>query len=126
MLHYVLCDYLATGEGSTVCILITRAYPSQEDYEESKSYTTDDGSFHWAPSQVKEGVTSSTIALREFAQEFGDFYLRGAEYLSEQDFLIRCASRLPAYVVKMIEEQKWPDRAAGNFYYASKFHVNYS
>lgn len=126
MLQYVVCDYMATGEGSTLCILITMAYPAHDDYEESTSYTNPDGSFHFEMPALKEGITPGLIAIRQFAEEFGDYYAIGAENLYEKDFLIRCASRLPAYVVKMIEDQKWPDRAAGNFYYASKLHVNYS
>ena len=126
MLQYVVCDYMATGEGSTLCILITKAYPEHEDYEESNSYTDPDGSFHFEMPELKEGITPSLIAKRQFIKEFGDYYARGAEILEEKDFLLRCAGRLPAYVVSMIEAQKWPDRAAGNLYYTSKLHVNYS
>ena len=125
-LQYVVCDYMATGEGSTVCILITKAYPEHDDYEKSNSYTNPDGSFHFEMPELKEGITPGLIAKRQFAQEFGDYYALGAENLDEKEFLLRFASRLPEYVVKMIEAQKWPDRAAANFYYASRLHVNYS
>jgi S-adenosylmethionine synthetase len=121
-----MSDYCATGEGLTVCILITTAYPSQDDYKESKSHINPDGSFHFEMPELKEGITPGLIAKRQFAEEFGDYYALGAENLDEKSFLLRCASRLPEYVVKMIEAQKWPDRAAGNLYYASRLHVNYS
>ena len=120
-LQFVVCDYFATGEGSTKCILITRAYPSQEDYDEDMSYTTDDGTFHWVPSQVKEGVTSSTIALREFIQEFGSWYAKGAENLSKEEFLKRFSNHLPAWMPELIEKDDAP-----GFYYASRLHLNYS
>ncbi len=29
---FVACDYSATGEGRTICLLVTRAYPYSEDY----------------------------------------------------------------------------------------------
>lgn len=126
MLHYVVSDYLATGEGSTRCILITMAYPAAEDYEESGSHMNPDGSFHFEMPKLKEGVTPKGIALREFKKEFGDYYAIGAEYITEEEFINRWARHCPSYIIKMIEDQRDQTRAAGNIYYASKLHVNYS
>lgn len=126
MLHYVVMDYLATGEGSTRCILITRAYPAHDDYEESNSHTNPDGSFHWEMPKLKEGITPEIIALRQFKEEFGDYYAIGAEYISEEEFKKKWLRHCPAYFEKIIEDQHDETKAAGNFYYASKFHVNYS
>lgn len=126
MLHYVVSDYLATGEGSTRCILITMAYPAAEDYEESGSHMNPDGSFHFEMPKLKEGVTPKDIALREFKKEFGDYYAIGAEYVTEEEFINRWARHCPTYITKIIEDQKDGQRAAGNIYYASKLHVNYS
>lgn len=125
-LQYVVMDYLATGEGSTRCILITRAYPNHDDYEESNSHMNADGTFHWEMPKLKEGVTPQTIALRQFTDEFGAFYARGAEIISEEEFINRWRKYVPSYILKVIEDQHNPNLAAGNVYYASKFHVNYS
>ena len=126
MLHYVVSDYLATGEGSTVCILITKAYPAHDDYEESNSHINSDGSFHFEMPKLKEGITPEIIALRQFKEEFGDYFAIGAEYLDEKEFLRRYAARLPSHFPMLIADQHDENKAAGNFYYVSRFHVNYS
>ena len=126
MLHYVVMDYMATGEGSTICILITMAYPAHDDYEKTESHTNPDGSFHWEMPKLKEGVTPEVIALRQFKEEFGAYYAMGAEIVSEEKFKERWIRHCPAYIEKIIDDQKDEKQGAGNVYYASKLHVNYS
>ena len=128
MLHYVVSDYMATGEGHSLCILITMAYPSQNDYDmtNNNSHMKSDGSFHFEMPKLKAGITSETIALRAFKEQFGDFYARGAQIMSEKDFLLRHSTQVPAYILSVIDNQRWPDKAAGNVYYASIVHLNYS
>lgn len=121
MLHFVVCDYMATGEGSTKCILITKAYPSQDDYKESKSHMNADGSFHWEMPELKDGVTPEMIALRQFKEEFGSYYAIGAQLMSKEEFLKRCSNHLPSWMPAAIEKDD-----AGGFYYASRLHLNYS
>jgi hypothetical protein len=128
MLHYVVSDYMATGEGHSLCILITMAYPQHDDYEraDSKSHMQSDGTFHFEMPNLKAGVTPNVIALRQFKEEFGDFHVRGAQIMSEQDFLLRHSTQVPSYILSVIDNQRWPDKAAGNVYYASIVHLNYS
>lgn len=126
MLHYVVSDYLATGEGMTRCILITKAYPAHDDYKQSNSHYNEDGTFHFEMPELKDGITSEVIAMREFKKEFGDFYAMGAEYLDEEEFLRRYAAHLPSHFPMLIADQHDPNKGAGNFYYASKLHLNYS
>jgi len=128
MLHYVVSDYMATGEGHSLCILITMAYPLHDDYDRSgnKSHMDENGKFHFEMPPLKEGITPQTIALRQFKEEFGDFHVRNAEIMSEQDFLEKYSKHVPAYILKVIENQRFPDMAAGNVYYASIVHLNYS
>jgi hypothetical protein len=128
MLHYVVSDYMATGEGHSLCILITMAYPQQDDYDRSgnKSYTDENGKFHFEMPPLKEGVTPQTIALRQFKEEFGDYHMQSAQILSEEDFLEKHSKHVPAYILRVIENQRTPDKAAGNVYYASIIHMNYS
>ena len=126
MLHYVVSDYLATGEGSTVCVLVTMAYPDAEDYEDDESHMDPDGAFHFVMPKLKEGVTPEKIALREFKKEFGNYFSIGAEIVTEEEFKKRWIRHCPAYIEKIINNQKDETLAAGNVYYASKFHINYS
>ena len=39
--QFLACDYFATGEGRTVMLLITRAYPHADDYETPGDADTD-------------------------------------------------------------------------------------
>lgn len=126
MLQFVVSDYSAQGEGSTRCILITKAYPRHDDYEESNSHMNTNGTFHWEMPKLKEGVTPQTIALRQFIDEFGAFYVSGARFISEEEFISKWIHHCPAYMKKIILEQNDKQRAAGNVYYASKLHLNYS
>lgn len=128
MLHFVVSDYMATGEGSSLCILITMAYPQHDDYDltDNKSHRNEDGSFHFEMPSLKDGITPETIALRQFKEEFGNYHARGAQIMSEKDFLLRHSKHIPEYIVKVIDNQRWPDKAAGNVYYASIVHLNYS
>lgn len=126
MLHYVVCDYMATGEGLTRCLLITMAYPKQEDYKESNSHMNPDGSFHFEMPELKPHITPKLIAMREFKEEFGAHYAIGAEYISEEKFKEKWLKHCPPYFDKLIADQSDSTKAAGNIYYAQKLHVNYS
>jgi len=120
-LQFVVSDDMATGEGLTICILITKAYPAQADYEGNTSRMNEDGSFHFVMPKLREGVTSETIALREFKEEFGLWYAQIAKILTKEEFVENYSKRVPEYILKTIEKEDM-----GNLYYASKYHVNYS
>lgn len=126
-MQFVVSDYTGQGEGSTICILVTKAYPHTDDYDRtnSKSYTKD-GSFHFEMPPLKEGITPETIALRQFAKEFGDWYAQGATVISKEVFLKDWIHHCPSYMKKMIDNQDDKEKAAGNIYYASTLHLNYS
>ena len=59
--------------------------------------------------------------MREFREIFGDFFVRGAEVISKEEFKKKWVKYAPAHVVKAIE-----DDDMGNFKYFSSYHVNYS
>lgn len=109
--QYLACDYYATGEGSSVMLLITRAYPKSDDYIPNVY-----------PSQLKKGHSPKVIAAREFAEEFGGYYLQGAENLTREEFLKRFGNHLPPYVEKLLNDPDQP----GNFNLKLKIHMNYS
>ena len=119
--QYMFSDYYGTGEGRTMCVLITRAYPKQDDYEVQPDFTTDDtGKMVYVPGKLK--YNQKYIALREFKERFGNFYLQCAENLSKEEFLTRCGRLLPEMVLKLVNNKDQP----GNLYFAQEFHFNYS
>lgn len=119
--QYIFSDYAGTGEGRTMCVLITRAYPKQTDYEVQPDFVTDEtGKMVHVPGKLK--YSQKFIAAREFKERFGDFYIHFAENLSREDFLTRCGRLLPEMVLKLVNSEDQP----GNLYFAQEFHFNFS
>jgi hypothetical protein len=108
--QYIACDYYATGEGRTVCLLITRAYPHSDDYDQNF--------------EIKQGHTPKVRAAREFAEHFGGYYLQGAENLSREEFLKRFGNHLPPYTEKILSPD--PGEGPGNFNLKLQIHMNFS
>jgi hypothetical protein len=120
--QFLACDYYATGEGRTLCLLITRAYPHTDDYETYGSYDQETGEY--TPPVMKEGHTAKVRAAREFAEHFGSWYLQGAENLSREEFLQRFGNHLPPYIDNMLNPA--PGEGPGNFNLKLQIHMNYS
>lgn len=120
--QFLVCDYFATGEGRTVCLLITRAYPHTDDYETPGHYDMDTKVY--TPPTLKKGISHKTIAAREFAEKFDSFYLRGAENLPREEFLKRFGHLLPEFAHKLLDAEG--DERPGNFNFAQQFHFNFS
>jgi hypothetical protein len=119
--QYVFSDYYGTGEGRTICVLITRAYPKQDDYEVAPDFVEDvEGKLQYVPGVLK--YSQKFIAAREFKERFGDFYVEFAENLSKEEFLTRCGRLLPDMVLKLVNGEDTPS----NLYFAQEFHFNYS
>ena len=116
--QFVVCDYFATGEGSTKMILITRAYPNSDDYETHGEVV--DGVY--VPGTLKN--SAKFRAAREFIEEFGGYYAQGAENLSREEFLKRFSNHLPPYVEKILNAEAG-DRP-GNFNFKLQIHMNFS
>jgi hypothetical protein len=108
--QFIACDYYATGEGRTVMLLITRAYPHNDDYDENY--------------ELKEGRTPKVIAGRQFIEDFGGYFAMGAENLPREEFLKRFGHHLPEYVHKILAV-KGADRP-GNFNFKQSLHLNFS
>lgn len=72
-MQYLVSDYYATGEGRTVCILITPA-PATEH-------------------------SSKLVAAKEFLELFGNWYIKCAENLPKDDFFKRYGHYLPSFVL---------------------------
>ena len=124
--QFIISEYYATGEGRTLALLITRAYPHNDDYSKesrNKSYTTEEGKFHFVMPTLKEGVTAKTIAKREFTEKFGYHMAIGAKFLTRKELLGELGGYLPEIVRQFLTSDQ---DDAGNFNYFSKYHVNYS
>ena len=118
--QFLACDYFATGEGRSIMLLITRAYPRQEDYETPGDYNFKTGEY--TPPVLRDGLTLKVIAAREFADEFGGYFLQGAENLPRGEFIAKYGNHLPDYVIKMLQDPDQP----GNFNFKQSVHFNYS
>jgi hypothetical protein len=116
--QFLVCDYFATGEGRSIMLLITRAYPKQIDYEIQGKF--EDGKY--IPPKIKDGHTPKVIAAREFVDEFGGWYAQGVENVSRKEFIARYGHHLPEYIKKMLDDSEQP----GNLHFTQKFHFNYS
>lgn len=117
---FVVSDYYATGEGRTVSLLITRAYPRTEDYEVPPETIYTEGKYHFNPGVLKHGPAFR--ALREFAETFGGWYARGAEVLSWEEMKRRFGSYLPAFTENVVMSDDGP----GNFNLHLQSHMNFS
>ena len=111
--QFLACDYYATGEGRTVSLLITKAYPCADDYED----------FHTVPNK-KIKNSAEDRAAREFRERFGSRYLQGAENLSREEFLQRFGNHLPQYMTKLLNAEG-ADRP-GNLNFSTQIHLNFS
>lgn len=106
--QFIAADYYATGEGRTVSLLITRAYPRAEDYDENQ----------------KQIRSAKFIAAREFIERNDPLLNSYAENLYREDFLNKYGRLLPEYVIKIINAEG-SDRP-GNFNYSQQYHLNFS
>lgn len=115
MIEYVYLsnDYYATGEGRTICLLITRAYPRQEDY---------DGNSWEANSKLIR--TPTEIGKREFEEKFGDWMTFGVESYIREEFIQKFNNLIPATVLKEINNDS--EDVPGNFNWFSQLHMNFS
>lgn len=116
--YYLATDYFATGEGSTKCLMITRAYPSMDDYDEQPSL---DG-LNYNPGKLK--YDKEEIAKREFAETFGSWMAHGCEVLTRDEFLEKFGSWIPD-PVKNVVTQEDTSKVPGNFKWHSTMHMNF-
>lgn len=114
--QFLACDYYATGEGRTVSLLITRAYPRTEDYEDYIKTSN--------PPQPVYKNTAKFRAAREFIEKFGGWYAQGAENLPREDFLEKYGHHLPEYLHKVLAAEG--DERPGNLNFSQQLHMNFS
>jgi hypothetical protein len=100
---FLVSSYFATGEGNTVCLLMTQASRCKiEDFDEGTLITT-----------------KEFRAKRRFAELFGDFYAEFSETISREEFFSRYSDYLP-------ERLKSLESMLCNVEYHSELHYNFS
>lgn len=115
--YYVASTYSATGEGLTISLLITRAYPKLDrDYKVEPGF--DDNGYN--PGELK--YPQEKVALLEFAEIFHPFWTEGAEVLEQEEFMKKFGQFVPERVQAIVTNEDAP----GNFQWNSHYHVNYS
>ena len=112
--QFVACDYFATGEGSTISLLITRAYAGAEDWEERPSSAND-----WTG---KLKYSKQAIATRIFVEKFGSYLAHGVVNLPREEFLEKYGKHLPTIVLKLLTSEDQP----GNLSFSQQLHFNFS
>lgn len=117
---YVVCDYAATGEGTTIMTLITRASPKREDYVK-ESWIDENGHFHF---ESETRNTKEERALREFKEIFGDWYARGAKVMDRYEFFHRYGNLVPQNLYEMCDPDS--DMTPPGFHWYGSLYFNYS
>ncbi len=117
---YVVCDYGATGEGTTIMTLVTRAVPRHDDYVK-ESWIDSNGKFHFEP-ETKN--TPEERALREFEKLFGGYYRIGAEILDRYEFFHRYGEMVPTMLYKLCDPES--EHVPPGFSWHGSLHYNYS
>lgn len=102
---YMLAEYGATGEGNTVCIMMTQATPYGDDFSDENRYV---------PINSKQ-----YRAVRAFHEQFGTWYLHGLRFLSKEDFFTECAYYIPPVMMKLSNKSCFKE-------FHTKVHYNFS
>lgn len=118
-LCYMFCDYMATGEGRTICLMICMPYPQPEDYEVQPRF---DEQWQYIPGVLK--TSTRDIAARRFREKFGDHLSIGIEHATREEFLKHWGRFVPEGVQRMSDPAE-PDPPA-NLQWNMEFHFNFS
>jgi hypothetical protein len=101
VLHYMLSEYTATGEGMVVCIYITPLKPLPTDYETLPRFTSPDFSNH-IPGKLRS--SEKEILTRQFTEKFGGYFVKGLTFKSKEEICDKYGDFLPNHVVDLLNE----------------------
>jgi len=94
---YMVSEYFGTGEGQTVCVMMTQANPGHaEDFETSTN--------RYVPCTTKQ-----YRAVRAFHEQFGTWYLHGLRFLSKEDFFSEYSYYIPPAMMKLSNKSCYKD-----------------
>ena len=102
---YMIGEYFGTGEGQTICVMMTQATPYGDDFSEDNRYV---------PVNSKQ-----YRAVREFHKQFGTWHLHGLRFLSKEDFFSEYSYYIPPAMMKLLNRSCFKD-----FY--TRVHYNFS
>ena len=103
--RFIISEYYGTGDGETICIMVTNGSTEPEDFTDDSSYT---------PTNSIE-----YRCVREFHKHFGTWMLHGIEFLSKEDFFKKYSIFLPQALVNLKDKQCY-------MHYHSELHFNFS
>lgn len=104
--RFLVSDYYGTGEGRTICVLLTQALAS----------ATEDFCYE---GEYKELTTKDYRAVREFHKYFGTWMLHGLEFVSKEDFFGKYGHLLPPALVELKDKDCFLN-------YYSELHFNFA
>ena len=103
--RFIVSEYYGTGNGETICIMVTQGSTEPEDFTEDSKYTP---------------INSIEYrCVREFHKHFGTWMLHGIEFLSKEDFFKKYSIFLPQALVNLKNQQCY-------MHYHSELHFNFS
>jgi len=102
---YMVSEYFGTGEGQTVCIMMTQASPYGADFTEDNRYVP---------------INSQQYrAVRAFHEQFGTWYLHGLRFLSKEDFFSEYSYYIPPAMMKLSNKSCFKE-------FHTRVHYNFS
>lgn len=106
-LYYLVSDYFATGEGRCISMMITCVEYNDDDYQtKPKWYTDENGQWVYDEGILKEGMSEVVSLTKKFVKEYGDWYGRGLEILTRNEYLERYNSCIPEFVKNITDPNK--------------------
>ena len=102
---YMAGEYFGTGEGQTVCIMMTQASPYGDDFTEENRYV---------PINSKQ-----YRAVRKFHEEFGTWMLYGLKFMSKEDFFGEYSYYIPPAIMKLYNKSCFKE-------FHTQVHYNFS
>lgn len=104
---YMVSEYFGTGEGQTVCVMMTQANPGHaEDFETSNN--------RYVPCTTKQ-----YRAVRAFHEQFGTWHLHGLRFLSKEDFFGEYTYYIPPAIMKLSNKNCFKE-------FHTRVHYNFS
>lgn len=114
--YYAAIDYSATGEGRTLYLLITRANPSPDDWEDPPSLKNG-----WSGTLA---TSKEKIVERGMSERVNPYYMIGVQHYTRDEFLKFYRSFVPQIVIDMSDPER--DDQPFNLVYFQEFHFNFS
>jgi hypothetical protein len=106
---FMEANYYGTGEGQTICLMMTQANPYGDDFDGKLSY----------PDNYTPITSKQYRAVREFHKQFGTWHLHGLRFHTREAFFKNYANMLPATLVKLKDQECFLE-------YHSELHCNFA